>query len=191
MATFISRISSELHFVVNIDDSGSMRHPASKELSRWEAQAKLVQRIAQIGTRILPKGEGVALEFINHTLNNGFRMSAEETKNYISGITPAKGAGTNIGTNLRAKILEPLVYQKIERSSPKEMLERPLLVSVITDGQPAPEAENVLVDTIIECRQKLEMAGYPIESTLHSTTTTSRIRRRIPPRANCRHINIL
>lgn len=67
---------------------------------------------------------------------------------------------TPIGTNLKSKVLEPLVYSKLPND-----LKRPLLVSIITDGMPDKEPRNTLVDVIAECGNKLEAGNLPREST--------------------------
>ncbi|RSL83664.1 hypothetical protein CEP52_016661 [Fusarium oligoseptatum] len=66
---------------------------------------------------------------------------------------------TPIGTNLKSKILEPLVYSKLPND-----LKRPLLISVITDGAPSHEPRRTFIDAIAECGDKLEAAGLPRES---------------------------
>lgn len=67
---------------------------------------------------------------------------------------------TTIGTNLRSKILEPLVYRKLQLKT----FARPLLISVISDGDPTIENSGVFVEAIKECGIKLEQAGYPRDS---------------------------
>jgi hypothetical protein len=139
--------------LTNVDDSTSM-----KREGRWDSQAQLVNRIARITTRILPKNEGVALRFINQGSSDDQTLSFEQIGTTLQGVT--WGGDTPIGTNLRSKILQPLVYDKLSSK-----LERPLLISIITDGMPDPEPRSTLVDAIVECGDKLESAGYPREST--------------------------
>ena len=134
-----------------------------KRDGRWNAQSELVNRIARITTRILPKGEGVALRFINQEVPNATDLKFEQVAETLEPLT--WNGDTPIGTSLKAKILEPLVYSKL----PSKSLERPLLISVITDGMPEPEPRTTFVDAIAECGDKLEAAGYPRGSTyLHS-----------------------
>ncbi|KMQ49143.1 Ankyrin repeat-containing domain [Trichophyton rubrum] len=65
---------------------------------------------------------------------------------------------TELGTNLRSRILEPLVYQPLRTNS----LRRPVLVSIITDGCPQGPREKLetLKQAILECGRLLEAAGY-------------------------------
>jgi hypothetical protein len=127
--------------------------------NRWENQEKLALRIARTTTRILPDGEGVAFRFINRELDNSSNLSLEDIGKNINSIVPA--GDTNIGTTLRNRILEPLVYSKLVPRT----LERPLLISIITDGGPDPEAKDTLANVIVECGNKLSGAGLPRDST--------------------------
>jgi len=83
-----------------------------------------------------------------------------EIKNILEPMSWKPGGNTEIGTYLRSRILEPLVYRKLDL----KCLNRPLLISVITDGMPDGEVESTFVDAIVECGNKLEGAGYPRES---------------------------
>jgi len=127
---------------------------------RWEAQKRLINRITEITTRILPQDDGVALRFINQEVENSSNLTFLEIKNMLEPMKWAPNGDTEIGTYLRSKILEPMVYSKLESKT----LSRPLLISVITDGNPDGEKESVFVDAIIECGKRLENAGYPRDS---------------------------
>lgn len=126
---------------------------------RWDAQRKLVERITRITTRILPEGEGVALRFINQDEDESSSLTFERIGDILKRMSWSEG-NTDIGTYLKSKILEPLVYSKLESQS----LERPLLISVITDGMPKPEKKSEFVNAIVECGNKLADANYPRES---------------------------
>ena len=129
---------------------------------RWEAQKDLVGRITKITTKILPDGEGVALRFINRDVNNAANLSSEDVGKIMDPMPWQPGGDTMIGTNLRTKILQPLVYAKF---GPQD-LRRPLLVCIITDGGPEPEKTGELADAIVQCGLLLEAAGYPRKSML-------------------------
>ncbi|KAF7361177.1 putative ankyrin repeat protein [Mycena sanguinolenta] len=139
--------------VIYCDDSGSMSGDG-----RWDAQVRLVKKITQITTRVLPEGDGVALRFINQNVNNSEKLSLQEIGSIIANAQP--NGGTPIGTSLRSKILEPLVYSKLQ----SQTLARPLLISVITDGEPNQEKDEALVEAIKECGDRLKQAGYSRES---------------------------
>jgi len=131
-----------------------------KRDGRWDAQRNLANRIARITTRILPSGEGVALRFINQDVDNSSSLNYEQIGNIINSTN--WGGDTPIGTSLRSKILQPMVYDKIQRN---EKISRPILVSIITDGMPEPEPRNTLVNEIAECGDRLKAAGYDRAST--------------------------
>lgn len=137
------------------DDSSSMKHDG-----RWDSQKKLVLRIARIITRVLPEGEGVALRFINQDVDGSSNLTFEGIEDILEPMSWKPDGDTDIGTHLRPKILQSLVYSKLEANC----LKRPLLISVITDGMPSGEKGSDFVDAILECGSKLEAAGYPRES---------------------------
>ncbi|KAF7361170.1 putative ankyrin repeat protein [Mycena sanguinolenta] len=141
--------------VIYCDDSSSMKRDG-----RWDAQVQLVKKIAQITTRVLPEGDGVALRFINQDVNNSETLSFQEIGNIVENMSWKPKGDTPIGTNLKSKILEPMVYSKLQPPA----LARPLLISVITDGMPSQEKDEALVEAIKECGDKLTQAGYPRES---------------------------
>ncbi|KAI5868238.1 hypothetical protein GGS23DRAFT_592026 [Durotheca rogersii] len=141
--------------VIYCDDSTSM-----KREGRWENQKALVQRIARITTRLLPEGEGVSLRFINRDVTEPDDLGLEELGEILRDMPWQPGGDTPIGTNLRSKILEPLVYSKIR----EKKLKRPLLVIMITDGMPEPESKSEIVNVILECERKLQEGGYPPET---------------------------
>ncbi|VUC33279.1 unnamed protein product [Clonostachys rosea] len=142
--------------VLYCDDSVSMRNGHRGE-NRWDAQNQLINRIARVTTYILPEGEGVYLRYINQEIPNADSLSFQETADVIEPLKP--DGDTPIGTNLKKKILEPLVYNKLPND-----LERPLLISVITDGDPSREPRSTFVNAIVECGQRLQKAGLPRES---------------------------
>ncbi|KAI0882479.1 uncharacterized protein GGS22DRAFT_195754 [Annulohypoxylon maeteangense] len=144
--------------VIYCDDSGSMTNNKGKEENRWGNQKELVLRIARTTTRILPDGEGVALRFINNETDNSTSLDLEGIGTSISSIVP-KG-NTNIGTTLEERILEPLVYSRLEAKA----LERPLLITIITDGGPEPESKDMLAKVIVECGDRLVQDGFPRDS---------------------------
>ncbi|KAF9498498.1 hypothetical protein BDN71DRAFT_1532644 [Pleurotus eryngii] len=108
-----------------------------KHEDRWENQKKHTKRITQVATRILPEGEGVALRFVNQDVDNAFSLTLAEI----------------------SKILDPMSWQPGDKT-----LQRPLLVSIITDGMPEPEDKSELANVIVKCGNALQSADYPHES---------------------------
>ncbi|KIW89829.1 uncharacterized protein Z519_09258 [Cladophialophora bantiana CBS 173.52] len=116
------------------DVSGSM-----KREDRWKSQKNLVERTAKITTRVLPKGEGVALRFINQEVDGS----------------------SNLGLEHVANILAPL---KWDDYVPK-CFGNPLLISILTDDGPKREpGGNTLKNAIVECGQRMKDVGFPRES---------------------------
>ncbi|KAF2801990.1 uncharacterized protein BDZ99DRAFT_577208 [Mytilinidion resinicola] len=141
--------------VIYCDDSSSMVTAKGTAEKRWENQKSLALRIARTMTRILPDREGVALRFINQTTNESPSLDLEGIGRALDLADP-KG-NTPIGTTLRERILKPLVFNPLAVGK----LKRPLLVSVLTDGGPTPEAPGTLASVIVECGNELERKGYP------------------------------
>ncbi|KAF5627446.1 transcription factor [Fusarium sp. NRRL 52700] len=146
-------VKVSLHQQHETDDSSSM-----KREGRWANQKALIGRIAKITTKVLPDGEGVALRFINQDINNSSNLTFDQISNIIQPMSWQPNGDTDIGTNLKKKILEPLVYAKIANGT----FDRPLLVSISTDGMPEPEDKQELVKAIEECGNRLEAATPPL-----------------------------
>ena len=121
-----------------------------------DAQMGLVRRMTSIVTRLVPDGSGVHLRFINKPnddgLNNLNKASIEEHMDF----TP-KGS-TMIGTNLEEKILKRFIYNVIDQD---ELLQRPYLILIITDGKPSTADGDKLKSAIAECGRRLTERGYP------------------------------
>ncbi|KAK6523361.1 hypothetical protein TWF281_001341 [Arthrobotrys megalospora] len=145
--------------ILYLDDSGSMRKGTRRNDLR-----DLVRRIASIATRLLPDGEGVELRFINAPTDASYsKPSLDKIDNIIEDLQ--MWGWTPIGSNLKAKILIPLVYKRLRT----EQFTRPVLVSIITDGHPEgpqgrknQEKRDSLKDAILECGKRLQQ--YGIES---------------------------
>lgn len=143
---------------------GSLNGESQKTL--WDCQKDLVKRITQITTLILPEGEGVVLRFINKDVKNSLNLTTAEIGHKLAGMepVPTNDSHTKIGTSLKSKVLKPLVYDRLKA----EGLERPLLISVITDGRPNGENQSELVNAILECGKELEDAGYHREGACYA-----------------------
>ncbi|KAH7304135.1 ankyrin repeat protein [Stachybotrys elegans] len=143
--------------VIYCDDSGSMNPTKNtKGEDRWADQKDLVCRIASICTQVVPDDFGVHLRFINTSLGHDNNLRMSNIEKIMSNIQPR--GSTEIGVNLRRRILEPLVYNT-------EMT-RPLFVSIVTDGIPkgppgSHETRDTLRDEIIKCQDWLLANGLP------------------------------
>ncbi|RPB14261.1 hypothetical protein P167DRAFT_534109 [Morchella conica CCBAS932] len=132
------------------DDSVSMQQDR-----RAPALQEMVRRIAKITG--LFETEGIKVRCINSTQDGEFNniRTLEDVEAVMSKIR-FNGTHTRIGTRLWDKILKPLVFDKIDSNS----LTRPLIVSIITDGQPSGEEQDAFRNTIAQCRRELMRRGY-------------------------------
>ncbi|KAL7944572.1 hypothetical protein V8C42DRAFT_353465 [Trichoderma barbatum] len=140
--TFVQKLSQK---IASLEEDSTTRldnndlFTSMKREERWESQKELIQRIAQVTTLILPEGEGVTLRFINRDVDNSTNLALEGIENILQPMTWQPGGDTPIGTNLRSKILQPLVYSKIEDKA----LEKSLPIIILTDGMPEPEDSSI------------------------------------------------
>lgn len=96
------------------------------------AVEKMVSRVATVTTLLDP--DGIKLRFINLKGDSNFndiQTTAQASKIFRDEYFGFNGSHSRIGTQMRKKIVEPLVFAKIEEGS----LTRPLLITTITDGQ--------------------------------------------------------
>jgi hypothetical protein len=127
---------------------------------RKDHQNTLVQQITNITTRVIPDNEGIELRFINQpTTPEMSRPSLQQIDSIMKKI-PFNG-WTEIGTHLGSKVLQDMVYTPLSNNT----FNRPVLVSIITDGHPAgpdgtPEQEDSLRKAIENCGDVLEEHGY-------------------------------
>ncbi|KAE8130709.1 hypothetical protein BDV38DRAFT_291376 [Aspergillus pseudotamarii] len=141
--------------ILYCDDSGSM-----KDNQRKDRLNDLAQRITSITTRVVPDDEAIELRFINEETTGQMSKPTMEEINTIIEKIPFDG-WTAIGTNLQTKVLQDYVYKHLDAGT----LQRPVLVSIITDGQPnggpnSKETIETLQQVITECGKKLERKGY-------------------------------
>lgn len=134
-----------------LDDSGSMNHGTRKD-----DQDELVKRVARISTCLVPDGCGTGLQFINDKRPMNKDLSVQEVTEIMQSIEPH--GNTKIGTHLEKKILKPLIYDVVKKGG---RLERPILVSCITDGCAKGEAREKFQQTILKCVKFLREHGYP------------------------------
>lgn len=115
--------------VVLIDDSGSMK---KHDPERIPLLKKAMERIISIATTF--DTEGVHVRFLNYPLRNSqVNLDGIQDLNHMRQIwddVEWKG-GTEIGKMLSDKVIKPFVLEKAMKGE----LRKPVLVSIITDGQ--------------------------------------------------------
>ncbi|WVF68316.1 hypothetical protein IAT40_003081 [Kwoniella sp. CBS 6097] len=136
--------------VVLVDDSGSMAFEQGGE--RIEDLKMILGKIAFACA--LFDHDGIQVRFLNSNLqgNNinseqGALQLVQQVK--FSGLTP-------LGTSLDQKILQPLLLGPARSNS----LQKPLLVIAITDGAPAGESTDKIVQVISNANNELQRSRY-------------------------------
>ncbi|PKK41367.1 hypothetical protein CI102_14267 [Trichoderma harzianum] len=136
------------------DDSGSM-----KQGTRQSDQIDLVRRVARISTLLVPDGFGAGLLFINDKRDMNPKLKAEQVEEIMK--TTKLGGKTRIGTQLEQKILKPLIYDVIKAGG---KIERPILISCITDGCASGETRTKFKEAIVSCIEFLTEHDYPTQT---------------------------
>ena len=141
------------------DNSGSMQFEEGG--SRIDDLKLILTRVVSIATSF--DEDGISVRFMNDqkppktpfgpTELDGIRTEQQVeqifTKVSFSGLTP-------LGTQLNAKVLEPLVLGKVRRNA----LDKPILVVSITDGAPAGEPPGTLQNVIQNASAELSRTRY-------------------------------
>lgn len=127
--------------IIYIDDSGSMSFEENGE--RIKDLQLILQRVAFAAT--LFDDDGIDIRFMNDesippNMCSGIRSEQQidqimQNKRY-KGLTP-------FGTQLRKKIIDPILTPALRGS-----MQKPLLIISITDGQPAGENQGELMETV-------------------------------------------
>jgi hypothetical protein len=136
------------------------RVEGQKERTRADDQIEMVRRVTRLSTSVVPPGHGTSLQFINFVRDiHDNKLNLLQVEAIVNSVKPS--GHTQIGTNLKEKILKPLVYDVIKN---KKRLKRPILVSCITDGCPSDESPGRLKKEILKCTRFLKENGYPPSS---------------------------
>ena len=134
---------------------------------RFQTQKELVIHMASIATMAIPLDDKVGLVFIHKEVVQG-NLCVDEVVEVLNDAEPQYevDTGTQIGANLRDKILAPYVYNddkseldEITANSEKR-LSKPLMVCIITDGGTGEEDASILRKEIDECKNTLVDKGY-------------------------------
>jgi hypothetical protein len=116
--------------------------------------------MAGVSNKLLPDDTGIHLCFINHSKSYQ-NLSAVQVQNVMRRVSPS--GSTPLGTVLKSKILEPLIYPVLAHPGGRQ-LKRQLLVYIITDGCPTKEEPNTFEEAILLCRRRLAHAGYDVNT---------------------------
>ena len=127
--------------VIYIDDSGSMSFEENGE--RIKDLQLILQRVAFAAT--LFDDDGIDVRFMNDEDIPPNMLSGLRTEQQIEQLLVNKRYKglTPFGTQLRRKVLDPLLIPRL-----RGQMQKPLLIISITDGQPAGENQNELVESV-------------------------------------------
>ncbi|CAK4030166.1 AT-rich interactive domain-containing 1A-like [Lecanosticta acicola] len=139
--------------VIYIDDSGSMSFEENGE--RIKDLQLILQRAAFAAT--LFDDDGVEIRFMNEDLpvQEISNIRSEQQIEQILSRKRYKGL-TPFGTELRRKVIDPILIPKLNSGQ----MRKPLLIISITDGQPAGENQNALVETVQYAVQAAQRSQY-------------------------------
>ncbi|BGP27524.1 von Willebrand factor, type A domain containing protein [Rhodotorula toruloides] len=136
--------------VLLVDDSGSMAFEENG--SRIDDAKLVVSRVATAST--LFDTDGMSVFFLNspvvgQAITNEQQAQALVSSVQFSGLTP-------LGTALKQNILQPLVVQPAFSNT----LRKPVLVILITDGEPSSEPRTALSQSILGAKNALSQTRY-------------------------------
>ncbi|OKL59153.1 hypothetical protein UA08_05958 [Talaromyces atroroseus] len=136
--------------VIYVDDSGSIQF--EEDGTRLVQLKQILSLIATAAAKF--DSDGVAIRFMNSDERSDSIRSKEEAEALVSrvrfsGLTP-------MGTSLKNKVLDPMILGQARSGR----LDKPALVITITDGQPAGEPHNAVVDAIRSTVDELQRRGY-------------------------------
>jgi hypothetical protein len=127
--------------VIYIDDSGSMQFEEGGE--RIKDLRVILERVAGVAT--IFDEDGISLRFMNanYPPNMLENIRSEQQIDQLMRQVQFKGL-TPMGTELRNKVIDGIIVPKVRSGQYR----KPTLVVIITDGQPAGEAQNTIFDAI-------------------------------------------
>merc|ERR1711981_1082055 len=127
--------------VIYIDDSGSMQFEEGGE--RIKDLRLILERVASVAT--IFDDDGISLRFMNANYPPQMteNIRSEQQIDQLMRSVQFKGL-TPMGTELRNKVIDGIIVPKVRGGQYR----KPTLVIMITDGQPAGEAQNAVFDAI-------------------------------------------
>jgi len=136
-------------FVILCDNSTSML-----EDNRMLALQDTLERVANFTTILNP--DGISIRFLNYLGDKTGRFDHLKTVEDIKRIANVECSGdTRLGEILNEKIITPMILEKAAKGA----LKKPVIVVIITDGEPT-EARETLRNTIRDCKNGIDSWGY-------------------------------
>ncbi|KAJ3100251.1 hypothetical protein HDU97_002387 [Phlyctochytrium planicorne] len=139
------------------DDSGSM--VGAEGGTRIDDLKVILERTVEIST--LFDTDGISLRFMNYDLpgKSGDNIRSPFNIGSLLSTIPFRYT-TPLGTELKSKILNPMVRDRLRRGE----FVKPCLVIIITDGEPHPEPRWTVREVILEMKRELRASGWPEKS---------------------------
>ncbi|KAH8665295.1 hypothetical protein BGZ60DRAFT_453820 [Tricladium varicosporioides] len=133
------------------DDSGSMEIG-----QRIATLIRTLQSVADWATRLEPTG--ISLRFLNYQndCNGKFDRLTDLTKIKDMCHLVKPGGGTELGAVIQRKIINRRILEAAQVGT--EGLKKPLIVAIITDGEPTDDDRNCFRNTIISCKENKQLA---------------------------------
>ncbi|KAJ9091827.1 hypothetical protein QFC19_008941 [Naganishia cerealis] len=136
--------------VLYVDDSGSM---AFEEGGERIDDLKLIMSRVAYATSLFDQ-DGIQVRFMNSRVEGNGINSEQGALRLVdqvrfSGLTP-------LGTQLDAKIIQPLLLGPARAGQ----LKKPLLIVILTDGTPAGEPKEQVFNVIMRTNQELQRTRY-------------------------------
>ena len=143
--------------VIYADDSGSMK--AVEEGTRIKDLEVILDRVTNIAG--LFDDNGINIRFFNSTMEGNDITNSQQALALIPKLE-FKYA-TPLGTNLHSKILKPMFLDSVTRKfgfGSKKKVPKPLLIFIITDGEPYGEDRDTTRKNIQSALHAAEKSGY-------------------------------
>ncbi|KIW86273.1 hypothetical protein Z517_01668 [Fonsecaea pedrosoi CBS 271.37] len=137
------------NFVILCDDSKSMRRE-----NRIPALQTTLKRVVEIAT--LFEDTGISIRFLNYTQDSRLD-DLRRPDDIVQKVASVRWRGiTELGSKLHDKIIRPMIVEKVRRGT----FDTPLIVVIITDGEPFGEDRETLRDKIRQCKQDLSGTNF-------------------------------
>jgi len=148
-ASALARLSFYV-FGILCDNSTSMLDD-----NRMPALQDMLERVAKFATVLNP--DGIFLRLLNSTADEKGQFDNLRTVEDIKKLANVKCSGdTRLGEILNKKIVKPMILEKAIKGT----LKKPVIVVIITDGEPCGEPREALRNTIRACKTGIEFRGY-------------------------------
>ncbi|KAJ3205550.1 hypothetical protein HDU67_008778 [Dinochytrium kinnereticum] len=127
----------------------------------------ILERVAEVATVF--DVDGISVRFMNAAVHGDHIRRSTDVQNLLRDI-PFKYT-TPLGTELKNKVIEPMVLAPLRAG---KGLQKPILVIIVTDGEPYPEPRDVVYKVIADAKNELARRGLPAKSVSYQFAQVSR-----------------